>query len=79
MELCDLTLDFFHNLNLTLEELGQRANGIIATFFEFSNMERLLSLFNLAYEPTCDLFLSTRDDEVQELFIGYNRLVIVRH
>ena len=79
MKLSDLALNFLHNLNLTFKELGERAYGIVTAFLKFSNMKRLLSLFNLAYEPASDLFLSTRDDEVQELFIGYNRLIIVRH
>ena len=79
MKLGDLALNFFHNLNFTFKELCKGANGVITAFFEFSNMKWLLSLFNLAYEPASDLFLSARDNEVQELFIGYNRLVIVRH
>ena len=79
MKLSDLALDFFHNLNLTFKELSKGAYGIVTAFLKFSNMKRLLSLFNLAYEPTCDLFLSTRDDKVQELFVSYNRLIIIRH
>ena len=79
MELRDLALNFFHNLNLTFEELGKRAHGIITAFLKLSDVERLLSLLDLADEPACDLFLGTRDDEVQELFIRYNRLIIVRH
>ena len=72
MELRYLALNFFHNLNLTFEELGKRAHGIITAFLKFSNMKRLLSLLDLADEPASDLFLRARDDEVQELFIGYN-------
>ena len=72
MKLSDLALDFFHNLNLTFKELGKGTNGIVTAFLKFSNMKRLLCLFNLAYEPPSDLFLSTRDDEVQELFVSYN-------
>ena len=79
LKLCDLALNLFHNLNLTFKELGKGANGIVTAFLKFSNMKRLLCLFYLAYEPPCDLFLSTWDDKVQELFISYNRLIIVRH
>ena len=79
MKLSDLALDFFHNLNLTFKELGKGAYGIITAFLKFTNMKWLLSLFNLANEPPSDLFLSTRDNEVQELFVSYNRLIIIRH
>ena len=72
MKFCDLALNLFHNLNLTFEELGERAYGIVTAFLKFSNMKRLLSLFNLAYEPPSDLFLSAWDHKVQELFISYN-------
>ena len=79
MKFSDLALNFLHNLNLTFEELGKGAYGIITAFLKLSNMERLLSLLDLADEPASDLFLRARDDEVQELFIRYNRLIIVRH
>ena len=41
--------------------------------------QRLLGLLNLGYESSCDLFLRSRDDKVEKLFIADNGLVVIRH
>lgn len=41
--------------------------------------QRLLGLLNLGNESSCDLFLRSRDDKVEKLFVADNRLVVIRH
>lgn len=79
VEFCDLTLNFLHHLDLTLEEFSEGADSIVARLFKLPIIQWHLRLFDLVDESASDLFLGAWDDKVEELFIAHHRLVIVRH
>ena len=71
VELYDLPLNFFHNLNLTLEQFGEGANSIVPRLLDFAVLQGHLCLLNFADKSASYLFLCPRNNEVQKLFIAH--------
>ena len=79
VELGNLALDLLHDSQFTFIEFTERTDGIVPRFRLLSMAQRLHFLLNFADQTPRNLLLGTWDNEVQELFIGNYRLVVICH
>ena len=69
VELCDLALDLFHNLDFAFEQFSKGDVGIVAGLGNFTATEGLLLLPDFVDQAASDLLLRAWDDEIEELLV----------